>query len=110
MAQPISGSNGPNYPDQMREAKVPVVSDTSVKQTYGSSYVPSLMVAAGATGKDTCQGDSGGPMFSYVFGSGYTQIGIISFGAGCGAPGHPGVYTEVNNSSVRSFITYWAGR
>ena len=110
VAQPVSGSSAGDYPDRMREAQVPIVSDTSAKRTYGSSYVSSLMVAAGATGKDTCQGDSGGPMFAFVSGSGYTQIGITSFGAGCGAPGYPGVYTEVNNSSVRSFITYWAAR
>ena len=110
VAQPVSGSNGTSYPDRMREASVPVVSDTSARRTYGSRFVPSLMVAAGSTGKDTCQGDSGGPLFSYVSGSGYTQIGITSFGAGCGAAGYPGVYTEVNTSSVRSFITYWAAR
>ena len=110
VAQPVSGSNGGSYPSRMREARVPVVSDTSAKQTYGSRYVPTLMVAAGATGKDTCQGDSGGPMFAYVAGSGYNQIGITSCGAGCSAAGYPGVYTEVNNSSVRNFITYWAAR
>ncbi len=106
MAQSITGSNAEKDPDRMREAEVSVVSDTSAKQTYGSSYVPSLMGAAFATGTGTSQGDGGGPMFSYVSGSGYTQIGIISFGAGCGAPEHPGVYTEINNSSVRSFIIY----
>jgi secreted trypsin-like serine protease len=61
------------------------------------------MVAAGREGKDTCQGDSGGPMFAKTA-SGPRQIGITSFGAGCGAQGYPGVYTEVNAASIRSFI------
>jgi secreted trypsin-like serine protease len=67
------------------------------------------MVAAGETGKDTCQGDSGGPMFELVAGQ-YWQTGITSFGIGCGAPGYPGVYSEVNAASIGSFITNAAGK
>jgi secreted trypsin-like serine protease len=88
----------------MREAQVPLVSDSQGQSVYGSSYFPSLMVAAGETGKDTCQGDSGGPMFAKVSDR-YTQIGVTSFGTGCGASGYPGVYAEVNASAIRNFIT-----
>lgn len=109
IAQPVGGSAGASYPDRMREARVPIRSDSFGRQVYGSGYFPGLMVAAGKTGKDTCQGDSGGPMFTRVAGR-YTQIGITSFGAGCGAPNHPGVYAEVNNSSIRGFITNAAGQ
>ncbi len=112
VAQPAGGSAGASYPDRMREAQVPVVSDATADGIYGN-YVPSLMVAAGRTGKDTCQGDSGGPMFARVStstGVVYYQVGITSFGVGCGAAGYPGVYAEVNNSSIRNHITYWAAR
>jgi secreted trypsin-like serine protease len=102
-AQPPGGSTVATYPDRMREAQVPLVSDTSMRRSYGSHFVPALMVGAGKTGKDTCQGDSGGPMFAKVSGK-YTQIGVTSFGAGCGAPGYPGVYAEVNSSQVRTFV------
>lgn len=101
--QPPNGDNGSNYPDRMRKARVPIVSDATAKRVYGSSYVRSLMVAAGREGKDTCQGDSGGPMFRSLS-SGTYQIGITSFGAGCGAQGYPGIYTEVNAPAIRSFI------
>lgn len=87
----------------MQEALVPIRTDRYGKSAYGSSYVPHLMIAAGKTGKDTCQGDSGGPLFKKAHGT-YYQIGVTSFGAGCGARGYPGVYTEVNASPVRRFI------
>lgn len=107
-AQPADGYAGSSFPNRMREAEVPVVSDATADGKY-SNYVPSLMVAAGKTGKDTCQGDSGGPMFETVKTSTgatvYYQVGITSFGVGCGAPDWPGVYAEVNNSNIRNFIT-----
>ena len=103
IAQPADGSAGSSYPNRMREANVPMVSDTKAKNVYGRAFAPTLMVGAGKTGTDTCQGDSGGPIFDMVSGQ-YRQIGITSFGAGCGAPGYPGVYSEVNAPSIRSFI------
>mmetsp|Transcript_27844 Transcript_27844/g.67746 ORF Transcript_27844/g.67746 Transcript_27844/m.67746 type:complete len:538 (+) Transcript_27844:18-1631(+) len=45
-------------------------------------------------GKDACQGDSGGPMFVQE-GYAQTQIGVISWGQGCGRPKKPGVYASV---------------
>ena len=103
IAQPVSGSNRFNYPNRMQEARVPIRPDKYGRSVYKSSYIPRLMIAAGKKGKDTCQGDSGGPLFKKAGGK-YYQIGVTSFGAGCGAPGHPGVYTEVNASPNRSFI------
>lgn len=101
--QPVGGSGGQNYPNRMREAQVPVVSDSRAQKSY-PSYAPALSVAAGREGKDTCQGDSGGPMFARTA-SGPVQVGITSYGAGCGAPNYPGVYTEVNAPQVSSFVT-----
>jgi secreted trypsin-like serine protease len=95
----------PVFPNRMRAAQVPLVSDTQAQQILNLNFVPRLMVAAGRAGKDSCQGDSGGPMFARRAAGGYTQIGVTSFGLGCGAPGYPGVYAEVNNPSIRAFIT-----
>jgi len=39
---------------------------------------------------DACEGDSGGPLIHDD-----TLIGVVSFGAGCGVPFYPGVYTDV---------------
>jgi secreted trypsin-like serine protease len=49
-------------------------------------------------------GDNGGSSGKY------TQIGITSEGAGCAYKDFPGLYTEVNNPSIRSFITNEASR
>lgn len=100
--QPASGFGDIDYPNRMQEAQVPLVADAEASQSY-PNYVSALMVAAGKVGKDSCQGDSGGPMFAQTP-NGPTQIGITSFGTGCGAPDYPGVYAEVNNPSISGFI------
>jgi secreted trypsin-like serine protease len=110
-----SRSEGGNlqFSDRMRVVSLPVVSDRTARRAYSSQppvlrYFPSLMVAAGAKGKDACQGDSGGPLFNP--GSTSTQVGIVSYGIGCAEAGFPGVYTEINNPSVRTFIVNAARR
>jgi secreted trypsin-like serine protease len=116
----------PEIPDRMHEAQVPIVSDSSAEGAYDPrpetrltrpiSYSPLLMIAAGGKVKDACQGDSGGPLFVARAPDGgssgpYTQIGITSLNTGgCAYKDFPMVYTEVNNPSVRSFITNAAGK
>ncbi len=107
--QQSPGGPEPNrYPNRMQEAEVPVVSDRRAKRTYKKEYSRDLMVAAGREGKDTCDGDSGGPLFERTDRGPY-QVGITSFGAGCGTEGLPGVYAEVNSDQIRPFIVNAAG-
>ena len=63
------------------------------------------MICAGEEGKDSCQGDSGGPL-TIDRGAGFNElVGIVSFGdGGCGAEGWPGVYANVADSEINSFI------
>jgi secreted trypsin-like serine protease len=110
VAQPPFGPGPPpQYPKRMREGEPPLVSDTQCETSYERSFFPALMVCAGEGAIDTCQGDSGGPMFVDDSAPVRRQIGITSFGRGCGAPAYPGVYTEVNADPIYDFITQAAG-
>uniref|UniRef100_A0A8C8ZJQ5 Peptidase S1 domain-containing protein n=1 Tax=Prolemur simus TaxID=1328070 RepID=A0A8C8ZJQ5_PROSS len=59
------------------------------------------MLCAGSAqgGKDSCQGDSGGPLVCQKKAKKnlWYQLGIISWGVGCGQKDVPGAYTKVAN-------------
>ena len=67
---------------------------------FYDEVVPETMICAGtvAGSRDSCQGDSGGPLLT----ADYVQVGIVSYGDGCGQPGIPTIYTEV--AAFESFI------
>ena len=96
------GSTWEGGPQQryLRAAPVPFVSDTRCAAAYGGDgYVASDMLCAGDLprgGVDSCQGDSGGPMVHADGAGGWLQVGIVSWGNGCGRAGYPGVYTQVS--------------
>jgi secreted trypsin-like serine protease len=45
--------------------------------------------------KDTCQGDSGGPLVAKASNGAPVEVGIVSWGDGCGTPRVHGVYTRL---------------
>lgn len=101
-----TGTLGLTATNQMRWVDVKVVSDNECGRTNFGFHGPTGVCAADIA-KDSCQGDSGGPMFHN--GATRIQVGIVSYGVGCGVPGFPGVYSEVNNADIRSWITSVAG-
>jgi secreted trypsin-like serine protease len=86
---------------RLRKVEVPFVPDAACDQIYqaeGYGLIPSHMMCAGDIangGRDACQGDSGGPLLRRADGR-WIQVGIVSWGVGCGRRGLPGVYTEVS--------------
>ncbi|KAM9299460.1 transmembrane protease serine 3-like [Gastrophryne carolinensis] len=90
-------SEGGQVSPVLREAKVNLISRKLCNQ---SSHYPGMiserMLCAGyLDGKvDSCQGDSGGPLVCQEGGL-WWQVGIVSWGEGCGRPNRPGVYTNL---------------
>ena len=88
----------------LKEAELTVVGDDECSEDQDAA----TQVCAEGFLKDSCQGDSGGPLV--VQGDfGPVQLGVVSYGFGCAVPTFPGVYSEVNSPSVRTFITDVAG-
>nr|XP_040028309.1 serine protease 56 isoform X1 [Gasterosteus aculeatus aculeatus] len=90
--------DGPSA-DVVMEAKVPLLPQSTCKNTLGKELVTNTMLCAGylTGGIDSCQGDSGGPLIYQDRISGRFQLhGITSWGDGCGEKGKPGVYTRVS--------------
>ncbi|XP_072560311.1 serine protease 56 [Paramormyrops kingsleyae] len=89
--------DGPST-EQVMEAKVPLLPQSTCRNALGKELLTNTMFCAGflSGGVDSCQGDSGGPLIYQDQPSGRFQLhGITSWGDGCGAKGKPGVYTRV---------------
>jgi secreted trypsin-like serine protease len=84
----------------LRSALVPFVPDRRCGKAYRHiSYVNGQMLCAGNIahgGVDACDGDSGGPLVRRDVDGKYVEVGIVSWGLGCGRPGFPGVYTQIS--------------
>lgn len=95
-----TSGNG-KYSSGLRSAEVKMMKDSACARAYPTgpyglsdgAFESRSMVCAGlaAGGRDACQGDSGGPLVA-----GGRVVGLVSWGAGCGEEGRPGVYTRVS--------------
>ncbi|WP_314176341.1 S1 family peptidase [Streptomyces winkii] len=101
-----SGSG--DYAPQLRAADVDMLNDSACSRAYPSgsegAFDKASMVCAGVEegGRDACQGDSGGPLVAHG-----RVVGLVSWGAGCGEQGRPGVYTRV--SAVEALVREHSG-
>jgi len=87
----------------LKEIQVPLWNHDScngaLQAQFGPAYIlPTTTICAGAEGRDACDGDGGGPLVCEKGGQWY-QMGIVSFGIGCGRRNVPGVYTSVKEYS-----------
>jgi hypothetical protein len=90
-------------PTQLMDVTVYATSDSRCSVAYdtvdGTHLDLATMFCANVPGggRDSCGGDSGGPIVRYKNGV-PTQVGVVSWGLGCGRPGYPGVYSRLPNS------------
>ncbi|XP_056257726.1 tryptase-2-like [Seriola aureovittata] len=84
-------------PEVLQELKIPIVSNSVCKRQYPELNSDMLCAGDMVGGKDACKGDYGGPLVCRS-GSGFVQVGIMSYGSpnGCALSGRPGVYTQVS--------------
>ncbi|XP_044762955.1 phenoloxidase-activating factor 2-like [Coccinella septempunctata] len=96
--------------NRMEKIRMPYVDPATCTQRLSTTRLGRFFelhesfVCAGGSDRDTCVGDGGNPLICPVPGQPgrYDQVGIVSWGIGCGKAGIPGVY--VNISHVREWI------
>jgi hypothetical protein len=97
---------------RLMEVELPLVATDQCRASNHEVPAPidhqNLCAGVPEGGKDDCHGDSGGPLVGRDNQGQWVQIGIVSWGIGCGRPGHPGVYTPV--SAFANWIRENAGR
>lgn len=94
--------------DTLKEVDVPVVSDDDCETSNGpAGFDRTSEVCAGQTtgGKDSCQGDSGGPLMVRDGNGRLIQMGVVSWGLGCGWPLFYGVYARVGDTALNNWLT-----
>jgi len=97
-----------DYPNNLQQANLNIVDFPDCKAIYGGSLTDNMICATesynATTNKDACQGDSGGPLIEDLGGGVYQQVGIVSWGIGCGSLVEPGVYTDVSAPGYGDWI------
>lgn len=93
------------YPEMLQQIDLPYVPIVDGKCMQQSDLTPRMICAGGNKGQAVCGSDAGGPL-TVDRGSGFTElVGIGSQVSGCGREeGYPGIYTNVANASINSFI------
>lgn len=87
-------------PRLLQEVDVQYVSQDQCNLEYDGDIVENVMLCAGVPGggKDSCQGDSGGPLVIKSANGDDIQVGVVSWGYGCGREEYSGVYSRISGA------------
>lgn len=102
----------------LKKIELPIVSHDDCQKSLRTTRLrgrflldQSFICAGGEEGKDTCKGDGGGPLVCPIQNDPqrYYQVGIVSWGIGCGENQIPGVYANVPyaRSWIDQKMTLW---
>ena len=93
----MEGRVPPVEPEICRRQIAALIDKYGLDQEFaGVSIDPTHQICAGQGGTDSCQGDSGGPLVARTWEGGPVQIGVVSWGLGCGRAESPGIYSRVS--------------
>nr|XP_046272464.1 tryptase-2-like [Scatophagus argus] len=84
-------------PETLQQLKISIIPQSQCKAKYSELTADMMCAGDMAGGKGACNGDYGGPLVCKA-GSGFVQVGIMSYGSsnGCALPDRPGIYTQVS--------------
>lgn len=91
-------AEGAGGSETLQRADLPIVTTQACEDAYPRQVTSRNICAGYDQGEvDSCRGDSGGPLIvRHGDSNRHVQVGVVSWGKGCGRPGSPGVYTRVS--------------
>ncbi len=98
-------------PEILRKVDVPIVDDARCTTAYGAQFKSATMLCAAdplgtpaSSAHDSCEDDWGGPLL-VPDGPLVALAGVVSWrGADCGNPAHPGVYTQLGDGPLNTWV------
>lgn len=90
--------------NHLQKLNLEILSKKDCFEKWHGKFTGSMFCAGGESGYDSCTGDSGGAMTVNGF-----QIGIISAGSKVCGIGFPGLFVDLTNFHIRSFISETTG-
>lgn len=101
-AQQPPRSSGRSTASRLQAVDLPIIDNATCASIYPNVYPIGEITAGNVCAgyeqgtRDSCQGDSGGPLVVPGGPTGWTQIGVVSYGWRCAQPRAYGVYTRVS--------------
>ena len=90
-----SAPGEPTVSQTVQEVAVTSLTTQACSTIYPDSQLTDSMVCADDGEEFICQGSGGSPLVHLGQDGRYSQVGLMSWGDGCGDPRYPSVYTRL---------------